>query len=383
MEMKAADSLLWKLLVFLAAMIATMQMFALDGLVSGLFLLTFPVTALLWLRTVRQRLSGNDLLVLLTVALAALSVLLDLALSGGSLGFDYLKKCIMFAMTLLLFQAASRYRAEKRLLCFIGAMADGLTVLFAAMFCLQNERMHSLNGQVTAYLTFGFTNPNLATLFLTMLYMLQLCRVRGRRKWWHVAFAAVLLYFMVLTRSRNALLTVTVFTVWAFFARKRENVRIGSCVAPLIAWLPAIFALVYMAVVSQEPVRLLFAFLSGEGKTLDARVEVWQRALSAVWTSPLWGSYYAISDGIGMSQMHNSHLDIAASYGIPVLILVCMLLSRWLRQRRGKYMIGFACALLLGLGEAAMFSGGLGIYIFAGLFLLLAKGEKDEDRIFE
>jgi len=84
-----------------------------------------------------------------------------------------------------------------------------------------------------------------------------------------------------------------------------------------------------------------------------------------------------------MSQMHNSHLDIAASYGIPVLILVCVLLARWLRQGRGRYMIGFACALLLGLGEAAVFSGGLGIYIFAGLFLLLAKGEKDEDRIFE
>ena len=34
--------------------------------------------------------------------------------------------------------------------------------------------------------------------------------------------------------------------------------------------------------------------------------------------------------------------------------------------------IAFICTFLLGIGEAAMFSGGLGIYLYAGIFLALA-----------
>ena len=35
-------------------------------------------------------------------------------------------------------------------------------------------------------------------------------------------------------------------------------------------------------------------------------------------------------------------------------------------------MLAFACAIILGIGEAALFSGGLGLYIFVGSLLLLS-----------
>ena len=41
-------------------------------------------------------------------------------------------------------------------------------------------------------------------------------------------------------------------------------------------------------------------------------------------------------------------------------------------------MVGFSCILLLGIGEAAVFSGGFGLYIFAGMPLLLIR-EDDFD----
>ena len=77
--------------------------------------------------------------------------------------------------------------------------------------------------------------------------------------------------------------------------------------------------------------------------------------------------------------MHNTHLEIAASYGVIVMILVCILLAVYI-YRRGhvcqnkqgmSYILGFCGAILVGLGEAALFSGGLGIYIFVGAYLLM------------
>ena len=381
MEMTKADRALLKALYALAAAMAALQMFGLDGLTSVLFSLTFPLTVALWLRSVRKSMTANDILVLLTAMLAFVCVLADCAISYGQLSLAYLRKGIMFAMTLLFFGAVSRFRADAGTVRFVHLVSELLTAIFAVMFLLCRQRMYWVDGVPSNYLTFGFSNPNLATLFLTMLYMLQLCRMRSERRWRHGVWAAVLLAFVAETGSRNALLTVAMVTVWALWGRKKETIRIGGVAAGVIAWAPMMFGVVYMAAVSSEWVQAVLSFLYEEGKDLDSRVEVWQRAWSAIAASPLLGAYHAISDGTGLSQMHNSHLDLGASYGLAVLILVCMLLRRWLRGGRNIYILGFAGALLLGIGEAAVFSGGLGIYIFAGSFLLLAKGETDENRI--
>jgi ATP-dependent Lon protease len=103
-------------------------------------------------------------------------------------------------------------------------------------------------------------------------------------------------------------------------------------------------------------------------------------------TLPSYGLLLIGPAGTGKSQMHNSHLDIAASYGIPVLILVCVLLTCYMHHRGRSYtqkssyiyMLAFCCAILLGIGEAAVFAGGMGIYIFVGTFLLLANMEDEE-----
>ena len=153
----------------------------------------------------------------------------------------------------------------------------------------------------------------------------------------------------------------------------------------MIAWFPLTFAALYMTVIYTPWIQRIFGFAVSAGKNLDSRVDIWTNTLSYIKHSPLIGSYYEISGGTGVAQMHNSHLDIAASYGIAVLVLVCVLLTRYLLQRgrvyeskeRYIYMLGFSCTLLLGLGEAALFSGGLGIHLFAGMLLMLANGKND------
>jgi hypothetical protein len=78
MEIRKMDALLLKMLILCAAGIVVTQVLNRDSLTSALFLATFPLTVLLWLRSVRKTMTGMDLLVLLTAALATVSVLLDI-----------------------------------------------------------------------------------------------------------------------------------------------------------------------------------------------------------------------------------------------------------------------------------------------------------------
>ena len=95
--------------------------------------------------------------------------------------------------------------------------------------------------------------------------------------------------------------------------------------------------------------------------------------------NPVFGEYYQISAGTGSFQLHNTHIDILASYGVIVFLLVCVFLMRLIHNKNKIYkdktsflcMLGFASTIFLGLGEAAVFSGGLAIYMWCGLFLIL------------
>ena len=53
--------------------------------------------------------------------------------------------------------------------------------------------------------------------------------------------------------------------------------------------------------------------------------------------------------------------------------LMCSMQKKSRSREHSIALIGFACVVLLGIGEAAVFSGGLGIYLFAGVFLLIQK----------
>ena len=161
----------------------------------------------------------------------------------------------------------------------------------------------------------------------------------------------------------------------------------GKWLALLIAVFPGVFALLYIAVVNTPWVRETFAFLVDEGKGLDSRLEIWENGLQYLGSFPFLGAYSEISNGTGTFQMHNTHMDIACSYGVPVLIMTCYLLWRYLHQDNRiytskesfTYLLGFVSAVLMGIGEAALFSGGLGVYVLIGSFLLMANQRQEGD----
>lgn len=378
-----------KILYVIAAGIIVMQALGYKSLCSNLFTMTFPLTVLLWMLSVRKTFTAMDLLMLAVAVIAVLNVLINASICGSSVSFSYLRKVIIFIMTLLFFQAAYRLRVSADVAKFINLVIDALVLYLIMMYIFQTSRMYLYNGRVTPYLTFRFSNPNLAGLFLVCLYMLEAYRLFVPERWYlklmHIAMALCLGFFVISTRSRNCILAMLVYTAICLWlaVRGRSAFRFNRFWAAAISVSPALFLGAYVLLIYAPWVQKLFSFMASAGKELSSRMNIWLPALEALGESPLIGAYGQLSHGTGSFQMHNTHLDIASSYGLPVLVAVCVLLFRYLYQdgsayrskERFAYVAGFACTLMLGMGEAAVFSGGLGIYIFAGTFLLLSGRE--------
>ncbi len=389
LEQQKIDIWLFKLLFLLSGGILVMQIFALESLTSYLFLLTFPITLLLWIRSVRETLTIWDLLLLLTIGVAVANVLINTAIQGTSLTFNYFKKLIIFSTTLLYLQVCSRTQVNPKLQTFFQRLLEAITVFLFLSFCFMREAVFRFGEWGSVYLTFGLGNPNLTGLFVTCLFMLEFPRLFQPDPWYkrvyRILLTLILAAFVVMTGSRNSIIVAVLYigcSVGLLCVRQRylSRLRFDRVLTVGIILFPVLFLAAYMLLVYNESVQEMFSFIVGKGKSLDSRMEIWEPALEHLGKSPIFGAYSQITEGTGSAQMHNTHLDIACSYGIPVLLLVGALLFRWLNQRnqtyenkRGlAYMLGFACAIIMGMGEAALFSGGLGLYILVGGFLLLA-----------
>lgn len=402
MKRKNINLILLQALFLCVGGIIVMKMFGVDKLSSVLFLMTFPLTGLLWLWSIRRGLKRTDLLMIGLSMLAVGCVLLDLMINKGSFSFSYMRKVIMFIMTLLFLQSMSKLRPDWRLAEFIQVLVDVLTVLMAVMFVAFHDRMYMINGIVSRYLTCGFGNPNALAMYLAPMFMLTFCNLmkkRGSRKEriFRTVVLILLAFFVLATQSRNALMMLMLFGVVAVYVIFQEKIerktgrpiplRCPNWLAWVIGLFPIIFAVLYMAMIGTDWVGKLFGFMVTEGKELDSRVKEWSPAFEVIFKSPIIGSYFNISGGTGSSQMHSTHVDTAACYGIPVMLLMSYMQKIYIHQS-GKlykekvnflYMTAFCCSLLMGTFEAAVYSGGLGVYVFALVFLALSRSRKTEE----
>lgn len=374
----------------LAMLIILSQVLEYGAYTSPFFYLTFAVTVLLWICTVGEDFTKLDLFTLIIMAVALIAVLVNGIAAGAAFSFSYLKKYIMFVCTLLFFAAAGRNGVDTRTRRILVIMQLVTTLAMLVAYLTRTTSMYMLGGQVSSYLVFRFTNPQLTALFLACMIMFLILAVVQERSWFLkiLSVAAVCCngFFLIETQCRTALIAVVVFLAVLLERTLLRRVRapIWKWVMAVSAMMPIIVVTFYMQMLSQTWFREAFSFMTGEGKELNSRYFIWSSALSMLRESPVFGAYYEASGGDGYSQMHNTHLDIAASYGVLSMILVSIFLYIVMRrvqerpddgmEKRKSYrsvaLIGFICAILLGSGEAAVFSGGLGIYIYAGVFLL-------------
>lgn len=374
----------------LAMLIMLSQVLEYGSFTSPFFYMTFIVTVLLWICTVGESFTKLDLFTLIIIVVALLAVLVNGIAAGAAFSFSYLKKYIMFACTLLFFASAGRNGVDGNTRRMLVVMQLIVTAGMLFAYLTRTISMYMLDGQVSSYLVFRFTNPQLTALFLACMIMFLILAVMQERSWFLKILSAAAVccngFFLIETQCRTAQIAVAVFLVVLLerILLRRVRAPIWKWVMAVSAVMPILVVVIYMQLLNQEWFQKVFAFMTGEGKGLDSRYTIWSYALSLLRESPVFGAYCEASDGSGYFQLHNSHLDTAVSYGILTMILVCIFLyivmkrirertdagSQEIKSYRSVALIGFICVILLGSGEAAVFSGGLGIYIYAGIFLL-------------
>ena len=373
------DDKLYIVELLLVAGICLFLMLRRGSMVSLLFYLTFFVLLIGFAVQIQNNPWLNELHIL-AAAIIILSFF-HVALQSNTWSFGYYKKLIMFCCTVLIIPFLDAIQISKRHVNWILGINLCVAIMYPLAYFTQNTP-----GYLGQYLTFNHPNPNATAMFLlhSMLYC-GIALYYFKKRIFRLLILAVTLmlaYFVYLTGARSCYIAIAFFVALVFFnVILKKDVKFSPGLSLFVLLLPLIIALVYMAAVESEWLERTFSFLTSQGKALDARVSEWRIALDAIFRHPFLGDYYGISDGLGMSQKHNTHLDIMASYGILPFILFMILLYRGvLRVLPGTTtsfsrmaLFAFFAIILQGTFEAALVSGGCGLYILSFGFLLLTK----------
>lgn len=125
------------------------------------------------------------------------------------------------------------------------------------------------------------------------------------------------------------------------------------------------------------------------GKSSATRVPIWKPIITDFWHYFIIGDYYGISNGTGMSQLHNTHLDIYASYGFIPLILYITILYKAISHSM-KYAVtrfqrvslyAFVACMVSCMFEASFVAGSAGLFLLTVGFLILANSNFDINNV--
>ena len=233
----------------------------------------------------------------------------------------------------------------------------------------------------------NFSNPNLTGMWLLQAVLYASVAVLLLKPIWIRVLAAISIpiniWLITKTGARNCLVALIVFGFLCGWAVVKQQPRYSKFWLLLINLLPIIFVPIYLTYVEVVIDRGWLDFLAGEGKNLDSRVWIWRDRFESLENLWVIGNYVEKS-----GNSHNSHLVLLVSYGVFGLVLgtyflysVCAEANQNIRSRKNMYALtAFFAVIFMGLGEGALFAGGVGIFIPACGFLLLAKCDFGEDK---
>jgi hypothetical protein len=330
-----------------------------------------------------QRNELINLLLLVTIVFLSLVWVICGNLSM-TISFGYFKKYFIFCSTLIYLFVICKTEVDQRIIRFIICMNILLGLLYCFNYYIGNGRSYYGN---TDFLTFNFTNPNLTAmwLFQTIVYLTIGFKFFNKKKMKFLCLIIVifLIKFLVETKSRNSWVALTVYAIAALYLKLKRNIRLNKLTLIILVLFPIIFASVYLLTIKNLNIKIFKIFIS-EGKDIFSRYRVWSVAFLHIREHLIIGAYNQISEGTGASQMLNTHIDIWASYGTIVFLLTMVYMVRivfrissvCVSKMQTLGLIAFLSVIEMGIGEAAMFSGGQGIYILGCTFLLIARYEK-------
>ena len=368
--------------VIIASIIAIATVLSYGQVVSPLFAFSFFIPLIYIFRKIK---SFSKELLLLTV-LCLLHVWFSGMICGGALNFNYFKKVIMFlSFAYLAYYAVNVNSCNEKLLNLIKLfpVISGIVMVVAYFFLGKTE----MRG---GGITLGFSNPNAAGIWLLhlilygFLYVLECSEKKARLL--YIPIIIALLILLDLTKARSCYIALVFFGVVLFLGILGIQVNKFMCFAVVL--IPLIFTFFYMNIVDSNWVQTEFAFMISEGKPLTSRMAIWNDAFEAIREHFFLGDYCGISDGTGMSQLHNTHLDVLSSYGIVPFILFIKILYKstlkTLEKANGVYkyaaFASFCAVLIMGTIEAAIVSGSMGLNLLTIGFIVLGTADVNNDK---
>ena len=307
--------------------------------------------------------------------------LLAVFLTGYSIGFNYLKKWLMFASTVNMFFWVSNSEINEKMIKDLKKTVIIIALMFVFAYITGRTGVsNSYQGAVT----FNFTNPNLTAISILPIcfYMIIMAsenkaKLRGVL---YLGLGIVLAWFVWQTTARACMLSIIIFFIFSVFVKRYNRI-----LTFFVVIFPLVFAILYMRLIDTEFVQW-FEFLESEGKSLNSRERIWTYVFAIIESNPIFGNYYIATGGSGLSNLHNIHLDTIASYGsiafaFTVWIMVAVLnkIGEGLQKWGMVEVLAFYSVILSGTFEATLFSGSQGVYFLVGGFLMMAKYHKKQN----
>lgn len=241
-------------------------------------------------------------------------------------------------------------------------------------------------------LTLNFYNPNFAAV---VLYFIICYLIVGIFIFKNIVFRASFIlviltssFLLLQTGSRNPIIAIFFgFIIVAFLKFIKTN-RSRYIYSFFVSYIPLLFACLYIILIyilnSKE-----ISIISLNGKDINTRFDVWTNSFKAFLKHPIFGSYSLLNNGVGLFQLHNSHVDFLVAYGlIPFCLLLnfltiiinkCFLMKF---HRSSILTVVVISSILFGISEASFLYSGSTAYIIAFTpFALLFS--KTQDNLFE
>lgn len=182
-----------------------------------------------------------------------------------------------------------------------------------------------------------FSNPNYCGFWLAIIlpftyYFFRSIKLKKIYKLFLFFLLALNLYFILMTNSRNALISLLV-TLKFIFSIKVFMILVIAILLFLITSIFIPTSLINLSFLSQFSKDILFEGI----KEIDqfTRIEIWKKSIKLISLKPLlgWGSgfyplAYILINGKWQAQhTHNMPLELAFNFGIPVSLILTLFIS--------------------------------------------------------
>lgn len=363
--------------ILLASIIGMATVLKMPSIVSPLFYISIFVPGIFVFRYLKT----FPRVLLLLVACCIANVSINGMLYDGVMNFDYYKKVIMFLVFMVLIYYSIELKCCRKILI---DLLEVFPIIAGLMFVIAYYYL----GNTSTWgggLSLGFSNPNTAGMWLLHLILYGILFLLDSSKGWmrflYVPVIMAMLPMLELTRTRSCYIALAFFAI--MLVLRVFKIKANKVLCLVITVLPIVYAIVYLNLVYTNWFQTKFSFMASEGKTLNSRVGVWNESFESIKEHFVFGNYCGISNGTGQSQLHNTHVDVLASYGVvPFLAFLKIIydtITTSVRNSNSFYkyaaISAFCAVLIMGTFEAAMVAGSMGLNLLTVGLIVLANSD--------